>query len=72
MLWGAALFYAIGAAIFRRGPPELRWWRVGLIAIAVQWFVVANFVPLGYALPNALLWLWAGVAWTRPATTTDP
>lgn len=72
LLWGAALFYAIGAAIFRRGPPELRWWRVGLIAIAVQWFVVANFVPLGYALPNALLWLWAGVAWTRPATTTDP
>lgn len=63
LIWAAGLLAAIGGAIFRRGPPELRLWRIGLIAVAVQWLVVANFVPLGYAFSNALLWLWAGVAW---------
>lgn len=67
LLWGAALVVAVGGGIFRRGPPELDWWRVGLVAIAVQWLIVANFVPLGYAFPTALLWLWAGVAWYRPS-----
>ena len=57
----AALAVGVGGALFRRGPPELRPWRIGLFAIAVQWFVVANFVPLNYAFPNALMWLWAGV-----------
>jgi putative inorganic carbon (HCO3(-)) transporter len=71
-LWGVALFAAIGTAILRRGPPELGWWRVALVAIAVQWFVVANFVPLGYAFPNALLWLWAGVVCWRPEPALDP
>jgi O-antigen ligase len=65
-IWGLALVCAIGGAILRRGPPELTAWRIGLIAIAAQWFVVANFVPLGYAFPNALLWLWAGIASARP------
>jgi O-antigen ligase len=67
LLWAAALFIAIGVAAFRRGPPDLKWWQVGLIAIAIQWLIVANFVPLGYAFPTALLWLWAGAAWVRPA-----
>ena len=65
-IWGLALVCAIGGAILRRGPPELTPWRIGMVAIATQWFVVANFVPLGYAFPNALLWLWAGIASARP------
>jgi hypothetical protein len=56
---------AIGGAILRRGPPELRPWRIALVAIAVQYLVIANFVPLGYALPTAFLWLWAGVVYAR-------
>ena len=62
-IWVAALAWAVGGPIVRRGPPELRLWKIGLLAIAAQWFVIAKFVPLGYAFPNALLWLWAGVAW---------
>lgn len=57
----AALALAIGGAIVRRGPPELDPWRHGLLAIAIVWFVLANFAPLGSAYPNYLLWLWAGV-----------
>lgn len=63
ILWGGALALAIGGAILRRGPPELRPWRIALVAIAVQWLVIANFVPLGYALPTAMLWLWAGLVY---------
>jgi O-antigen ligase len=61
-LWLVALAVAIGRGIFGRAPPELTPWRLGLVAIAVQWLIVANFVPLGYAFPTALLGLWAGVA----------
>jgi putative inorganic carbon (HCO3(-)) transporter len=64
-LWAIALLLAIGGAIWRRGPPELRPWRIALVAIAVQWVVIANFVPLGYALPTAMLWLWAGIVYPR-------
>ena len=65
LLWGAALVIAVGGAILRRGPPELVWWRLGLLAIATQWFIYANFAPLGFGFSNALLWLWAGVVWAR-------
>ena len=34
-----------------------------MLAIATQWFIVANFAPLGFAFSNALLWLWAGIIW---------
>jgi O-antigen ligase len=64
MLWAAALALAIGGAwLSKRGPPDLFGWRIGLLAIATQWLIVANFVPLGFAFPNALLWLWAGIAY---------
>jgi O-antigen ligase len=64
-LWIVTLLAAIGTAILRRGPPELRPWRIGLIAIAVQWAIVANFVPLFFAFPNLILWVWAGVLSTQ-------
>jgi O-antigen ligase len=64
VLWAVALALAVlGACLSRRGPPDLVGWRIALVAIAVQWLIVANFVPLAFAFPNAMLWLWAGVAY---------
>lgn len=62
-LWTLALVLAVGGAIVVRGPPELYPWRVGLLAVAVMWLVVANLVPMVQALPNQVFWLWAGVVW---------
>jgi hypothetical protein len=60
-LWVSAMAAGIGGAIFRRGPIDLDPWRLGMVAIAVHWLIVASFGPLSYPLPNLLLWLWAGV-----------
>jgi putative inorganic carbon (hco3(-)) transporter len=62
-LWALGLALAIGGAVLVRGPPELYWWRIGLIAVVVMWLVMANLTPLLQAFPNQLLWLWAGVVW---------
>ena len=61
LLWLAGLLGAVGGSIVRRGPPELAPWRVGLVAIFVSWFVVANLGPLSSPFPNLLLWTWAGI-----------
>jgi putative inorganic carbon (hco3(-)) transporter len=65
-LIGATLFavgflLAVGGAVATRGPPELLPWRIGLLAIALFWAVVAMFSPLGQVLPTLIPWLWAGV-----------
>jgi O-antigen ligase len=60
-LWLAAVMLVLAGAIFRRGPPELLPWRIGLVAIAVQWFAVSALAPFPYSFPNLLLWTWAGV-----------
>jgi putative inorganic carbon (hco3(-)) transporter len=65
-LIGAALFVlgfllAVGGAVATRGPPELLPWRIGLLAIAIFWAVVAMFSPLGQVLPTLIPWLWAGI-----------
>lgn len=62
-IWLLGLALAVGGAMLVRGPPELYPWRIGLIAIAVMWLIVANLVPMVQAFPNQALWLWAGVAW---------
>jgi len=62
-LWLAALLFAVGGALATRGPPDLRAWRLGLLAIAVCFVVVINFVP-PIAFPSLALWLWAGVVWS--------
>jgi len=62
-LWLAGLIAAVGGAVLTRGPPEAIALRAGLVALLVNWVVVANFGPLGYAFPNLLLWTWAGVVW---------
>jgi hypothetical protein len=62
LLWLIAVLIAVVGSILRRGPPALRLWKVGLIAWAVCYAISALSTPLGYALPTALLWVWAGVA----------
>jgi putative inorganic carbon (HCO3(-)) transporter len=71
LLWGLALGIAVLGSAIRAGPPELLPWRIGLVAIAIDWLIVANFVPLTYALPTALLWLWAGILSPMPAVEAD-
>jgi O-antigen ligase len=69
-LWALSLFLAIGAAALDSGgPPELRLWRIGLVAATAQVLVVANFAPSTYPFPTLLLWTWAGLVGsplTRP------
>jgi len=65
-LIGATLFalgflLAVGRAVATRGPPDLLAWRIGLLAIALFWVVVAMFAPLGQVLPTFIPWLWAGI-----------
>ena len=63
MLWAAVLITGVGGALATRGPPDLAAWRAGLLAVAVCYVVVSNFVPPS-VFPNLVLWLWAGVVWS--------
>lgn len=60
-LWGLGLLFALAAALTTRGPPDLRPWRIGLLAVAMAYLVVANAIP-PTSWPNRSLWLFAGVA----------
>jgi O-antigen ligase len=72
-LWFVAVLAGIGGAILRRGPPELRPWKIGLIALAVSQAVSASTTPFDFVLPTLLLWMWAGVAWgPRPGAGDEP
>jgi putative inorganic carbon (hco3(-)) transporter len=62
-VWLAAFLGGIGGAALRRVPAAVEPWRLGLIALAVNWVIVASFGPLGYAFPTLLLWAWAGLVW---------
>jgi putative inorganic carbon (hco3(-)) transporter len=65
LAWIAALAYAVIGGLRRRGPPDLDLWRVALLSIGIAWLVVANFTPMGYAFDHSILWLWAGITWSR-------
>jgi O-antigen ligase len=62
LLWLGAVLVAVVGSILRRGPPELRLWKIGLIAWATCYAISALSTPLGFALPTLLLWTWAGIA----------
>jgi O-antigen ligase len=64
--WLGAFVLGIGATAALRAPPALEPWRLGLIALAINYVIVANFGPLGYAFPTLLLWTWAGIVAQRP------
>jgi O-antigen ligase len=67
VVWLGTLLVVMVAPLRRRGPPELEPWKVGLVAIAVSWFVQANFAPVSYAFDNYLPWLFAAIALGPPA-----
>jgi O-antigen ligase len=71
-LWLVALGAAVVAAW--RGTSRLgAVWRAGMVAVIVDFAVVANLGPLGYAFPNLALWLWLGVCAAQtpfPSTKT--
>jgi putative inorganic carbon (hco3(-)) transporter len=61
LLWVSAV--ALGGAAAWRGSTRLApEWRAATIAILVNWLVVVNFDPLGYAFPNLCVWVWLGLA----------
>jgi putative inorganic carbon (HCO3(-)) transporter len=60
-LWLLAYVLGIGGAIVGRAPPAVDAWRIGLIAVAVCWLVMANFTANLNPFQNLALWLWAGV-----------
>jgi putative inorganic carbon (hco3(-)) transporter len=62
LLWLLTQLWGVGAAIFGRGSPALRPWKLGLVAVAIFFFVVAAFNPYQQDFPVLLLWIWAGVA----------
>ena len=61
VMWVLSLAWGLGGAIFGRGSPELRPWRLGLLAVAVFFCVLAFFDPLQQNFTELLLWIWAGL-----------
>jgi O-antigen ligase len=73
MLWLGSLIWGLGGAVVARVPAELRPWRLGLIAIAVFFCVLAFFDPLQQNFTGLLLWSWAGlVLGARPRAQERP
>jgi O-antigen ligase len=61
-LWLFGLVVALGGSIARRGPPELRVWKLALIALCASVLVSMASTPFAFAMPTLLLWTWAGIA----------
>ncbi len=70
-LWIACLCWGLGGAIFSRGPDELRPWKLGLLALAVFFCVLAGFDPLQQNFTQLLLWTWAGLCMAGLPTSVD-
>jgi putative inorganic carbon (hco3(-)) transporter len=72
-LWLGSVLWAVGEGIFGVGPPELRPWKLGLLAISVFFLVVSVVDPHTAPFPMVALLVWAGVATGhRPAVRTEP
>jgi putative inorganic carbon (hco3(-)) transporter len=65
-LWLMTVVWGLGDAVFRSGPPELRPWKLGLLALTVCYLVIAAVDPLSQNFTQLLLWSWAGVAVGMP------
>lgn len=61
-LWLACVLWGLGGAAVRPGPPDLRAWKIGLVAIGACFLVVCAIDPLSQNFTQLLLWTWAGVA----------
>lgn len=64
-LWLASVLCGLGGAILGPSPPELRPWRLGLLALTVCFLVLCAFDPLDQNFTQLLLWMWAGVTVAR-------
>jgi O-antigen ligase len=62
LLWLASLAWAVGGAILAPGPAALRPWKLGLLAIAVFFFVVCLVDPHTAPFPMVAMFVWAGAA----------
>jgi O-antigen ligase len=70
-LWLVSVAVAVLSAIFRRGDPALRPWRLGLFALALFFAVISFVDPHEQPFPVVLLLLWAGLAYGPPAVAAD-
>jgi putative inorganic carbon (HCO3(-)) transporter len=61
-LWLITLLWAIGEGVFRRGPPEMRPWKLGLLAVALFVLIVIAVNPHEPPFAFLLVMIWAGVA----------
>ena len=61
--WLVTLAIAMLGPLLRRGPPVLEPWKFAALAVAVAWFVQANFAPVSYAYDNYIPWIFAGIAY---------
>jgi O-antigen ligase len=62
-IWLAVVATVVLGGIFRRGPPSMRLFKIGLIALAISYAIIATTTPLGFSAPTLLLWTWAGFCW---------
>ncbi len=77
-LWLGVVASTIFAAMFWRPPPELELWRIALVAMGVQWAVVAMFTPFAYTFSMFFMFTFAGIVAAprfvqprRPASGAD-
>ncbi len=62
LLWLGSVLWAVGKGLVSRGPPGLRPWKLGLLAITVFFLVVSLVDPHTAPFPMVLLFIWAGLA----------
>ena len=61
-LWLLSLLLALCYAMKGPRSGDLVYWRVFAAAALLNWAINAAFVPLDYAMPNALIWLLLGIS----------
>jgi O-antigen ligase len=72
LLWLATLLWGVGQTVLvPTASPELRRWKLGLLAVATFFLVVVVFNPSQAPFSVMLLWLWAGVAQGSPSLATQ-
>jgi O-antigen ligase len=72
LLWLACLGWGLGGAVALGVAPELRAWRVGLVALGSFFAVLAFFNPLQQNFTELLLWTWAGLLVIPPPPAPVP
>jgi O-antigen ligase len=65
-LWLVSVAAPVLGAIFRRGDPALRPWRLALLALSLFFAVISIVDPHEQPFPMMLLLLWAGLAYGAP------